>query len=428
MPQAARPAAPPVLARRGRVIPRIGSFGLHLALLGLVGLALRLLYILVIAPAPVGLDGDWRFYHSAANLIAQGHFYYRGIFHRTYATAEHPPLYPLVLSVVTWAGGVGVEAQRAAGCVIGAGSVILFGVVGRRLGGERAGVFAALIAAIYPPLIVVDGALMSEPLLVLGLLVSLLLTYRLIAAPSAPTAAALGAAVGLTTLAHTEALLLLPLLVLPAAWRARPGRVGQLAAAVLACVAVLAPWLVRNEVDFHRLTLATNSNTVIAGANCGRTYYGHDIGWWELSCNAQGRTFRQLVQGDANIHPALRYARRHLARVPLVAAVRVLRTFSFFQPLREGNGQIRRRWFDIVGLTLYYPLVLLAAVGLTRLRQWRWPLLALIAVSVIVSVIDSGLPRLRIPADVALILLGATALGYQRVRGRVRGRARTRGA
>ncbi len=397
---------------------RLGaSFGAQLALLTALGLGVRLLYILVIAPAPLGLDGDWRFYFSSAQYIAHGHFYYRGIFGRAYLTAEHPPLYPLVLGAVSWLGGAGIAAQRAVGCVIGAVSVALFGITGRRIGGDAAGLVAAGIAAVYPPLVVVDGSLMSEPLLVLGILVALLLTYRLITAPSPWLAAGLGAEVGATTLAHTQALLLVPLLVVPAAWRGVGGwtagparRAARAGAAVLACAAVLAPWVARNVADFHRLTLATNSNTVIAGANCPQTYYGHDIGWWELTCDARGRNFQELVEGSANTGPALRYIRAHLSRVPLVAAVRVLRTFSLFQPLREGNGQIRRRWLDIVGLALYFPLLILAALGVRFCRRWRWPLLALVCLSIFISAIDSGLPRLRIPADVGLVLLGAIGL------------------
>jgi 4-amino-4-deoxy-L-arabinose transferase-like glycosyltransferase len=377
--------------------------------IALLALAIRLLYIFVIAPAPVGLDGDWHFYSSAGNLITQGHFYYRGMFHRSFITAEHPPLYPLVLGIVGWFGGVGVGAQRAVGCVIGTASVVLFAVVGRRLGGRRAGLIAASIAAIYPPLIVVDGALMSEPLLVFGLLIAVLLAYRLTVSPTMLTAAALGAVVGLATLAHTEALLAFPLLVLPSVWRHRHQRAARTVIAVAVFAAVLSPWVVRNLVVFHRLTLATDTNTVIAGANCPQTYYGRDIGWWRLDCDARARTFRELVQGSANAQPALHFVREHLVRAPLVAAVRVLRTFSFFQPLREGNGQLRRLWLDVLGLCIYYPLLLLAALGLRRASGRRWLLFSLICISVIVSALDSGLPRLRIPADVSLILLAALA-------------------
>ena len=81
--------------------------------------AIRLLYILVIAPAPVGVGGDAGFYHSAANLIAHGHFYDREIFGHAYKTAEHPPLFSLVLSVSSVAGGDSLLAHRIVSIAIG---------------------------------------------------------------------------------------------------------------------------------------------------------------------------------------------------------------------------------------------------------------------------------------------------------------------
>jgi 4-amino-4-deoxy-L-arabinose transferase-like glycosyltransferase len=206
-----------------------------------VGLALRLLYVTVVAPAPVGLDGDWHFYSSAADLIAQGHFYYRGIFHRAFSTAEHPPLYPLVLGAAVWLGAKGVLAQRIVSCALGSAAVVLFGMLGRRVAGDRVGLAAAGLAAVYPPLIVVDGALDSEPLMVVGLLACLLLVYRLRERPTPRHAALLGAVLGLTTLAHTAAVLLVPLLLVPVAWRPRGGRGTRTCAALAAFAAVIAP-------------------------------------------------------------------------------------------------------------------------------------------------------------------------------------------
>ncbi|MDQ6605800.1 MAG: glycosyltransferase family 39 protein [Actinomycetota bacterium] len=403
---------------------QIDAFAARLGALAVLALAVRLLYITVIAPAPIGLDGDWRFYHSAANLIAHGHFYYRGIFGRAYVTAEHPPLYPLVLAPVAALGGVHVLAQRVVGCVIGTVSVVLIGRLGRRLGGEGAGLAAAAIMAVYPPLVVIDGSLVSEPLLVLGLIVGLLGADRLIGQPNRPGAGGLGASaglgvvVGLTGLAHPVGLLLLPLLVWPAGFAARRGQaVRMVLASTVAAGLVLAPWVIRNAVVFHRLTFATNSNTLIAGANCPETYYGRDLGWWRLDCDARGRTFTQLVQGDANTAPALHYARSHLARLPVVAAVRVLRTFSLYQPLREGAGQRRRRWFDVLGLVIYYPIALLAGLALWRRPARRWLLLGPIGLTLLVSATGWGIVRFRAPADISLILLAAMALRVRETAG-----------
>lgn len=445
-------------------------------MIALAGLGIRLLYILVIAPVPIGVGGDGGFYHSAANLIADGHFYYRRIFGHAHATAEHPPLYPLLLSLVSLTGSPGrsLLAQRIAGCVIGAVSVALIGFLGRRIGGERAGVVAASIAALYPPLVTADGLVMSEPLFVAAVTLALLTACRLSAAPEVASPArpirgarprhvlrpprglrwaiALGTVIGLGTLTRSEGLLLLPLLAWPLAWAPASGRVRRLIACTAAAAVVLAPWVIRNAVVFHRLTLATDSSTVIAGANCADTYYGHDIGWWSPGCLALARERGQLLSGDASPSPGLRYAREHLTRLPLVAAVRTLRTFDFFQPLRQGNHERRRPWVDVAGLAFYFPLVGLALAGLAGLAglgsagvgrrgppgralgvgqnlgrvacvlRARTLLLAPIWLAVIVSVLGWGIGRFRVAADVSLIVLAACAVAG--LRGRDGGPAR----
>jgi 4-amino-4-deoxy-L-arabinose transferase-like glycosyltransferase len=388
-------------------------FGTWLALIALSALAIRLLYILVIARAPVGIGGDAGFYHSAANQIAHGHFYFREIFGHAYRTAEHPPLFSLVLSVSSVFGGDTLLAHRIVGCIIGSCSVAMIGLLGRRIGGDRAGLLAAGLAALYPPLITADGLVMSEPLFVLLATAAVLIALDLNARPAAKTAAALGIVTGLAILTRGEGLLLLPLLAWPAAYAraARaPGAAIRLAVVTAAALAVVAPWVVRNAIVFHRLILATDSSGVIAGANCRDTYYGHDIGWWSPDCLARARTPEQLREGDASTSTAIRFARDHASRLPLVAAVRVLRTFDLFQPLRQGNREPRRQWVDVAGLVFFYPLLVLAIVGAVRLHKDRWLLLAPVWMVVIVSVLGWGIGRFRVVADASLIALAAFAL------------------
>ncbi len=387
------------------------SFRARIGLIALAALGFRLLYVFVIAPEPVGVGGDASYYHSAANLIADGHFYYRRIFGHAYPTALHPPLYPLLLSVVSLLGGVHLLAHRLVGIVVGTASVALIAVLGRSIDGERAGVLAASIAAIYPPFVTADGSVMSEPVYVLILVVALLLALRLHATPSLKLAVALGGVIGLGILARTEALFLLAFLLWPLRRQVR-----LLAAAALAAAVVISPWVIRNAVVFHKLELAANYSTVIPAANCHDTYYGNDIGWWSVDCLAKARTRRQFLIGDASPRPGLRYIRRHPARAVLVAAVRVLRTFSLYQPLRIGNHEPRRRWFDAFGLAIYYPLLVLAALGLSRLRGRRWLLLAPVWSVIIVAVTGWGNSRFRIGADVALAVLAAVALSSLSVR------------
>jgi 4-amino-4-deoxy-L-arabinose transferase-like glycosyltransferase len=411
-----------VQLRQMRTAQRIQPFpfAARVLLVGIAAFAVRLLYILVIAPAPVGVGGDAGFYHSAANLVAHGHFYSREIFGHAYKTAEHPPLFSLVLSVSSLLGGDTLLTHRIVGCLIGSCSVVLIGLLGRRVGGDRAGMVAACIAALYPPLITADGLVMSEPLFVLLVTGALLLALDVAARPRVLVAIGLGGLVGLAVLTRGEGLLLLPLLAWPAAYargaRAAPGRVARLAAVTAAAALVVAPWVVRNAIVFHRVILATDSSTVIAGANCRDTYYGRDIGWWSLDCLERARTRTQLHQGDASTTAAVRFARHHVSRLPLVAAARVARTFDLFQPLRQGNREPRRQWADVAGLVFYYPLLVLAVIGAVRMRRDRWLLLAPIAMVVIVSALGWGIGRFRVAADASLIALAAAQLVGLRTR------------
>ena len=221
-------------------------------------LAFRLLYIFVDRP---DADRDRRrreLYHSAANLIAQGHFFYRRILGHAYPTALHPPLYSILLSPVALLGGVHLLPQRLVGVLLGSVNVGLIGVLGRRTSGsERAGLIASGIAAIYPPFVTADGSIMSEPLYVFLLLVALLLASQLVQRPTVRRAGALGAVIGLGVLTRTEALFLLPFLAWPAVWK---GGIRPLLAVTAAAALVVSPWVIRNEVVFRKAGSSPRSN------------------------------------------------------------------------------------------------------------------------------------------------------------------------
>jgi hypothetical protein len=114
--------------------------------------------------------------------------------------------------------------------------------------------------------------------------------------------------------------------------------------------------------------------------------------------------------GDASSTSGFRYIEHHPARAVLVAAVRVLRTFSFWQPLRIGNHEPRRKWFDALGLAMYYPLLVLAVFGLLALKRWRWLLLAPVYTTLLVTAAGWGNSRFRIGADISILVLAAFVL------------------
>jgi 4-amino-4-deoxy-L-arabinose transferase-like glycosyltransferase len=401
---------------------RLRGFGPSLVAIAAGGLAIRVAYTLALGRHVPG-SGDYEYYHGLANLLADGKGFvhplilgYTGV---SVPTAEHPPLWPLLLSVSSSLGAGSYVAHRLTGCLVGTLAIAVVGLLGRRVGGERVGLIAAGLAALYPTLVAADGSLMSESLY--GLLVGtgLLLAYRLMDRPSARTAAALGVAVGLAALTRAEALLLLPLLALPVCLRARgriPGWGWRFGAACLAAVVVIAPWSVRNWITFDRpVPISINESSVIGGANCAQAYGGQDMGYWRLDCLARRPPrVNEAVQAQRWRSQGLRYARHHVLRLGLVAPVRVLRTWDLWQPRRQADfAEGRNRPVQRIGTAIYFPLLCLAIYGLVVLRGRGAPLVVLVApalAATISSALGYGVPRFRHAAELAIVVAAAVAL------------------
>jgi hypothetical protein len=219
--------------------------------------------------------------------------------------------------------------------------------------------------------------------------------------------------VALAALTRAEALLLLPLLLVPALWR--QAGVSSVAAACAACAVVLTPWLVRDWHVFHRpVLISTNSGSVIAGANCDGTYHGKGTGGWLFDCVPPSLTSNEAEWQSQVARDGLRYARRHAGRLPVVVPVRVLRSFDLYQPFLQARySEGRRRGMEIAGVIAYWILAPLAILGAIILRRGAQPLAMLAAplvIVILVSALGYGIPRFRHPLDVVIVVLAALAL------------------
>ncbi|MDQ3936985.1 MAG: glycosyltransferase family 39 protein, partial [Actinomycetota bacterium] len=295
----------------------------------------------------------------------------------------------------------------------------VLGLIGRRLGGETAGLVVAAVAAAHPLLIAADGSLMSETLYGLCVATALLLTLRLLERPSARGAAALGAVIGLAALTRGEGLLLLLLLAAPALWRHRR----EAALAAVAFLLVIAPWTIRNWTAFDQpVLLSTNYATVITGANCDRTYRGDDLGFWRTECRSRPETRNEAEQAAIWRDEGLDYARDHAGRAAaVVVPVRVLRTWSLWQPrgqVKQAEG--RDRTVETLGVIAYFLLLPLALLGALRTRPQRWVLLVAPVAVTIVSVLAYGYARFRHTADLSIVVLAGLAVA-DRLRARASG-------
>ena len=437
--------------------PGRASRGFWAALAGLafVALGVRLLYVGA-ANLPRGL-GDDQWFHTVANGIANGDGFVAP-FHsemdgrlvvgregEPIPTAFHLPLFPALLAIGSKLGFTSYLAHQVIGCICGAVTVVLIGLAGRRLGGERLGILAALAGALYVPLAINDSVTQAESLYGTLIAFVILAALRVHSQPSTGRLIALGAGIALAALTRGEGLLLLPLLAAPVVWRAmgewrapatRP-RVRALAVTALATVVVMAPWCIRNSLAFDRPMLAsTVSGSVLAGANSPRAY-GDLIGAWDFASLGRTETGRQTgkldwldeaEQSEQWSREAREYALDNVGRLPAVAAVRFLRVWSLYpiNPRDQVNFLIfqdgRLREAEWLGLACFYAAVLLSIAGFLALRRRRlptWPFLSMVVLVSVTSVLAYGDLRLRQTADVGLMVPAAVGLEMLLVRLRV---------
>jgi 4-amino-4-deoxy-L-arabinose transferase-like glycosyltransferase len=384
--------------------------------------------------------GDAFFYHAGANLLAEGKGFISPFFlplglHR--AAAEHPPLYIIFLALPSVLGMKSVLTHLLWSCLLGSGTVWVIGWLGRAVGGARAGIIAAVIAALYPNLWVPDGMLQAETLSMFAAAVTLLLAYRYLRRPSGRRLALVGAACAMGALARSELILLVPLLVVPLACltrdRAWPVRLRWLGASVLAAAIVLAPWTIYNTTRFvHPVLLSAQFDPLLASANCNSTYYGPLQGYFDIQCAAaigkkDGLTLKDDESQEDIVYrrEAIAYVRAHLSRLPAVEAVRLRRIVGLYRTglyvradaLIEGRSPV---WISLAALSLPWLLALLSIPGGIVLRRRArarnpsgvpvYPLIAPIVVVLITVIVTYASTRFRTTAEPSLVVLAAIAV------------------
>jgi Dolichyl-phosphate-mannose-protein mannosyltransferase len=201
-----------------------------------------------------GSDADM-YERLAAHLYREGDFGLPGSAN-PYDFAPGAPYF--AAAVYTAIGTLSPVAARLGLALAGTGTVLVVYLLARRLGGPRAGVVAAALAALYPPALYYGGLLSGEPLAMLtvpGAVLAFLWAAdkgRSLWAWTLP-----GALLGLTAFVRPEYLALTALLALVAlavvarrssAWRG----IAAAGLMALAFAVVVAPWAVHVSTDLGR--------------------------------------------------------------------------------------------------------------------------------------------------------------------------------
>ncbi len=382
------------------------------------------------------LTHDEREYLALAAGVAQG----RGFTHDLPGEPADPdvqrfgraPVYPLFLAPLTWtsaalrAGRLPDEvpaAVKIAQAVVGAMGIWFVAAIAARAGGRRAGVAAAWLAALHPPLVFICAYALSEALYTTLALATVWLVARVTdpgsdaASHTGPVrmAAVAGLAAGIAALTRPAMLFYLPIAGF-LLWRYAPGGVeGARRAAALAGAAVLLilPWTVRNAMVHDRVVLIASEG----GVTFWTGNHPEAIGEGDMAANphlkVRNREFRDRHAGlsEEALEPLYyREAFAHIADAPLRWAGLLSRKLWYtFVPTGPSYRLHSRRYVWATVLP-YLALLPPAIAGLRRAWPTGWPraMLGLAASAVLVSLVFFPQERFRIPSiDPALIVAAA---------------------
>ena len=396
-------------------------------LAGAAGLALRLAFgFLYWVDKP--LTHDEHEYLALARGIASGQGFVYDEAHAS-GTAQRfgrAPAYPLFLAALDAGRPVPAATParvKAAQSLVGAVTIWIIGLIALYAAGPRAGVWAAGIAAMYPPLVSLPAYALSETLFsaialatafVLQLACDRVSTRQ--AADARPGLALTlvgGALAGAAALVRPAMLLYLPLAVVWLLVRRRPALAVAL---TLAAMAVITPWTLRN--------LRVHDRFVLIASEGGVTFWtgNHPLARGEGDLAANPR-LKEAELAFRRAHPGLspdaleplyyREALGWIAGHPLDWTALVLRK-TFYSVVPAGPSYAVHSVRYRVASVAPYLLVLPFAVAGAR-RLWHSPrrpvsLLLLAASSILVGLVFFPQERFRMPVIDPVLIVSAAAL------------------
>ena len=386
------------------------------------------------------LTGDSAFFHATAANIAAGKGYaevtnYGPVHLGLVATAGHPPVFPTFLAFLDLIGFNSVESQRLVVAVLTSASVLLMGLLGRRVANPVVGLIAAGLAAVDPLWFQPSAILMSESIYLVIIPALLLTAVICLENPSWWRFGELGVLIGVSLLIRSEAggliiVLGIPLVLLVSkSWSQRLKLYGVLIAGLLL---VTVPWVIRNEVQLGGFTIADDAGGTLAGSYCAGTIDPHSLsyGGFDLGCtlgaagyDVQGppprgdNKWTELELNDVLTSSSLRFARGHIADLPGTVLAREAAVWGFPNQRYEtilSNGEGRVERLENLGQVMFWveiPFVLFGAFKLATTSRRKFVVVVLPIVLVALNAAAFyGSTRMRVAAEPSLAVFVAIGL------------------
>jgi tetratricopeptide (TPR) repeat protein len=400
-----------------------------------VALAVRLAYFFVNkANNPLFYHPilDALFHHEWAEEIISGKFWGDEVFFRA-------PLYPYLIAFLYKLSGSSIAFATLVQHVVGSLSVALLYVLGRQYFSVRVSLLAAVVAALYWPLIYFEGDLLIVTYVVFFDIALLLCLTAAIRRRSVSLYAAAGLILGISAVARPSILILVPVLPLvfhasaPRVRGAQRGRTWQkqTVLVVSGALVVILPVVIRNFVVGRDLVpiasqggvnfyignnpQSNGSLAMVPGARADM--YGTYHGAIELAERDRGRKLKPSEVSNYYTGKALDFI---VSSPDDALALTAKKLYLFWAGVeRSNNKYIQFFWerygfgrFPLPGFWLVGPFALLGGALLFRRRR-HFSLLYLFVLSYMVGVVAFFVnARFRLPVVPVLILFASYALWH----------------
>ena len=379
--------------------------------------------------APWSGGGDAGVYVLLGHNLLEG----KGLTYALQPTALRAPGYPLLLAgLMGLFPGNYILVVRSIQFALGLGTVLLCSRATRRTFGPQAGRWTFAISLLFPTLIFVTGEVLTEGIAAFFAALFLYLLMEEIRTPRLSNLAAMGVVISVAALFrfNMAALGLVGLWIACAAKESRP-RWQRVLVLCLCAGAVISPWLIRNQIAFHRKVLYStlSGHDAVEGVLTpqGRAFPGDNQkvaaaeGWvlGEVETNASSRL--KLPSEAVLNEEAWKVARalwreRNVRLFPLALSKCSVFWFSTDQMFWTQAFPPRQRLFRFAGVLIYWALLGLAFVGWFRMRRTALLLASTVlfyaALMTLLHLPFPMLSRLRIPVmDPLLAILGGVVCG-----------------
>ncbi|MDQ0113629.1 glycosyltransferase family 39 protein [Paenibacillus harenae] len=255
----------------------------------------------------------------------------------------------------------------------------IFRLAYRQLGRSQA-LIALVLAAVYPPFVYANGAILTEVLATFLLVLYVTLQLRSYEKLSLPWSLAAGAALGALVLTRPEFLPVALLFVVFYGWKLKQSRKKVLTVfgmTMLVFAVLMSPWWVRNMVTFDKfILLSTMENPLYAGTFEYKNYENTIVPIHAKAEDSQTEVAKERII----------YGFKHFP-LTFLGWYTVGKLVYLYGPVYTGTGH--DPWYTIIpmnGLPLHFLIMLLGALGtiyaLLRYRRSQ-PLLLFIALLVV---------------------------------------------